>query len=68
MNAPASMFCYFSVTAGDCVVLKDAAGQTMSVKSLPTRVHYADFARRVMRSKAWRISDYGPGSFTLSRR
>ena len=62
----ATMFCYFSVTAGDCVVLKDAAGQTMGVKSLP--IHYADFALRVMRSKAWRISDYGPGSFTLTRR
>ena len=62
----ASMVCYFSVRAGDCVVLKDAAGETIRVKSLP--IHYDVFARRVMRSKAWRISDYGPGSFTLTRR
>ena len=63
---PACMVCYFSAVAGDCVVLKDAAGQTMGVKSLP--IHYDAFARRVMRSKAWRISDYGPGSFTLTRK
>lgn len=60
------MVCYFSVSAGDCVVLKDAAGETVRVKTLP--MHYDAFARRVMRSKAWLLSSYGPGSFTLVRR
>ena len=65
----ATMFCYFSVTAGDCVVLKDAAGQTMSVKLLPAHIHYADFAHRVVvYGKDWYMSSTGPGSFTLTRR
>lgn len=63
----ASMVCYSSVVAGDCVVLKDAAGETVKVKSLS--IPYADFARRVMRhSKAWSLSSYGPGSFHFIRR
>lgn len=62
-----SMDCYFSVVAGDCVVLKDAAGETVKVKSLPIR--YTDFARRVMlHSKAWLLHSYGPGSFHFTRR
>ena len=64
----ATMFCYFSVTAGDCVVLKDAAGKTMGVKSLP--IHYDAFARRVMRygSRRWSLLPYGPGSFHFTRK
>lgn len=60
------MVCMFTVTDGDCVMLKDAAGETVRVKALP--IHYDVFARRVMRSKAWLLSSYGPGSFTLVRR
>lgn len=65
---PARMVCYFSVIAGDCVVLKDAAGDTMKVKAMT--MNYADFARRVMRygSKRWSLLYAGPGSFYFTRK
>lgn len=66
MNAPARMVCYCSVVAGDCVILKDAAGQTVKVKRLPIR--YANFASRVMHSKRWSLVFAGPGSFHFARR
>lgn len=66
MNNIVRMVCYFSVKHGDCVVLKDAAGATVRVKALS--IHYDVFARRVMRSKAWLLSSYGPGSFHFERR
>lgn len=64
----ASMVCLFTVTDGDCVILKDAAGQTMGVKSLPAHIHYDTFARRVMHSKRWSLVYSGPGAFHFTRK
>lgn len=63
---PARMVLYFSVIAGDVCVLKDAAGETVKVKQLT--MNYADFARRVMRSKRWSLLYAGPGSFHFTRK
>lgn len=60
-----SMVCYYSAVAGDCVVLRDAAGVVIRTKALP--MNYADFARRVDH-RYWRLAHVGPGSFHFVRK
>ena len=66
---PAYMVCYYSAVLGDCVVLKNGIaqdGKLIRAKALP--IPYADFARRVMRSKAWQLIYASPGSFHFARK